>query len=566
MKEKRTTIFICLPNVEIRAYSTFTKKWLLPSIFFALFSFFSTAQVSTSIDTTTIRIGEEIQYTIEVEADSTALVLFPEGQSFQPMEVIESYQVDTTFGSEKIRLIKKYGLTQFDSGSYKVPSQRVMIDDRGYSTDSALVEVRDVLVDTTQQKMFDIKPAIEVDRPPFDLLSLLYWVLPILALIAIGYLLFRRKKLREERERQLPPYEEALAALQELDASEILKESRSKAYYSSLTEIVKRYIDREVDDTALESTSDELIERLMLHKDAGHFDFDTVTIKKLDEIFKRADLVKFAKMQQEKGQARADRTAIEEIINETHEAIPEPTEEELLENELYLEALEKKRQRRRWIQGIAAGVILVVLTGVVYGAITGFDNLRDKVLGNEMRELAEGRWYKSEYGNPAVIVQTPEVLMRRQMPSATDSIAPAPGNDYFEFGEFGDFFISISTTKGDLQPVGGQDQNLELAMEGILQSIESSGAINLVVKQESFSTEAGINGLKSYGDFNFKSPKGKINKNKAAYEILLFKQNNGLQAILVIYDKEDFYATQIKDRVINSVELEIKEPQQKQTS
>ena len=564
MKEQSTKTVFYIPAEGFKARYLSGLKFLLTSLFLALFSFASIAQVRTTIDTTTIRIGEEIQYTIEVEADSTALVLFPEGQTFQPMEVIESYPVDTTFGSEKNRLIKKYGLTQFDSGRYKLPSQRVMIDDRGFLTDSALVEVRDVPVDTLEQAMFDIKPAIEVDSPPFDFLKLLYWLLPILLLAGIGYFLFRRKKIREERERQLPPYEEALAALQELDASEILKENKSKAYYSSLTEIVKRYIDREVDDMALESTSDELIERLMLHKDAGHFDFDTATIKKLDEIFKRADLVKFAKMQQEAGQARADRAAIEDIINETHDAIPEPTEEELLENELYLEALEKKRRRRRWVQGIAAGVILVVLTGVVYGAVTGFDNLRDKVLGNEMRELAEGRWYKSEYGNPAVIVETPEVLMRREMPKASDTLPTASTDDYFEFGEFGDFFISISTTGGDPQLMAGQEQNLGLAMEGILQTIENNGAINLVVKEEAFETEAGFNGLKSYGDFNLKLPNGKINKHKAAYEILLFKQNNGLQAILVIYDKEDFHATQIKNRVINSVELEIKESQQKQ--
>ena len=80
-----------------------------------LFLFFkvclSQAQVSSSIDTTLIRIGEEIIYSIQVEVDSTALVLFPEGQSFNPLEVIDSYDIDTTRLQDKIRLIKKYGLT-----------------------------------------------------------------------------------------------------------------------------------------------------------------------------------------------------------------------------------------------------------------------------------------------------------------------------------------------------------------------------------------------------------------------------------------------------------------------
>jgi hypothetical protein len=123
---------------------------------FMLFLFFkvclSQAQVSSSIDTTLIRIGEEIIYSIQVEVDSTALVLFPEGQSFNPLEVIDSYDIDTTRLQDKIRLIKKYGLTQFDSGSYTLPSQRVVINNKPFNTDSINLEVFNVLVDTTKQK------------------------------------------------------------------------------------------------------------------------------------------------------------------------------------------------------------------------------------------------------------------------------------------------------------------------------------------------------------------------------------------------------------------------------
>ena len=164
-----------------------------------LFLFFkvclSQAQVSSSIDTTQIRIGEEIIYSIQVEADSTALVLFPEGQSFTPLEVIDSYDIDTTRLQDKIRLIKKYGLTQFDSGSYTLPSQRVVINNKSFNTDSVNVEVANVVVDTTKQKMFHIKPAFEVEEPGFDFEKLLYWIAPILLIIGIvAFLFFRRRK------------------------------------------------------------------------------------------------------------------------------------------------------------------------------------------------------------------------------------------------------------------------------------------------------------------------------------------------------------------------------------
>ena len=35
-----------------------------------------------------------------------------------------------------INLIKKYGLTQFDSGRYTIPKQKVLIGDKEFYTDS----------------------------------------------------------------------------------------------------------------------------------------------------------------------------------------------------------------------------------------------------------------------------------------------------------------------------------------------------------------------------------------------------------------------------------------------
>lgn len=542
---------------EILSFRAIARNLFFIAPFVSVFS-----QVTSKVDTTLMRIGEEIKYTIEVEADSTDLVLFPEGQSFSPLEMIESYKVDTSFANAKFRLIKRYGLTQFDSGAYTIPSQRVMINDRKFDTDSVKVEVRDVPVDTTKQKMFDIKPAIEVNSSPFDFLKLLYWLLPLLVIAGVVYYFFRRKKLKEERDKQLPPYEEAMVALKKLDASEFLKENKSKAYYSSLTEIVKRYIDREVDDKALESTSDELIERLLLHKDSGHFDFDQEMIRKLDAILKRADLVKFAKFQQELSQATSDRKTIEEIINETHEAIPEPTEEEMAENEAYLELLAKRKNRKQWIYGITGSVATVVIGLAIYGSITGFDNLKDKIFGNDMRELAEARWYRSEYGNPAVIIETPEVLKR-----ISDSVAPQLHETVKQMSVFstGDlrepFFMTVSTMQ--LYPTN-EEIDLNAALDGTLSELDNRGAKNMIVKREDFETEKGIKGLKAYGDFNVQVSESRMLKEKSSYELLIFAQQGGVQTVLLVYQDDGNYAEQIKNRIINSVELEITNEGEKQ--
>ncbi|MFT5078775.1 BatD family protein [Patiriisocius sp. Uisw_047] len=519
---------------------------------FLFTSFSSFGQVQATLDTTSIRIGEELTYTMIVEADTTDLVVFPEGQQFLPMEVIESYKLDTILNNSRYRFIKKYGLTQFDSGRYQIPAQRVIINNKQFKTDTMTVEVRDVLVDTTKQKMFTIKDKIDVDSPPFDFLKLLLWLLPILALIgAVAYIFFRRKKLREAQEEDLPPYEEAIDALHKLDDSQLLIQNKSKEYYSILTEIVKRYLDREVDDMALESTTDELIERLSAHKKLGHFDFDATMIKDLELVLKRADLVKFAKMQQASGQLEADRRTLELIINDTHEAIPEPTEEELLEDELYKEEQYKKRIRKNWM--IAIGSILIAgLFAIAIGiGVYGYSAVRDFVFGNDMRELQEDRWVKSEYGIPSVIMETPEVLIRVPMEYEENEQAAIKSTDAFAYGSLtDDLYIMVNT----IQYNSEQKIDPDATIEAGLNKIELGGASNFIVKKDAFETPNGIAGVRAIGTFNIKKGSG---FREQEYQYVVFGQPGALQQVVIVNNKQNLYAKQIVERIINSLEIEL---------
>ena len=535
-----------------------SNQYVLKNIFglsLLFIGYITNAQVISSIDTAQIRVGEEIIYSIQVETDSTDLVLFPEGQSFNPMEVIESYEPDTTRYQDKIRLIKKYGLTQFDSGNYTLPSQRIVINNEPFNTDSVQVQVANVVVDTTQQKMFHIKPAFEVEAQDFDFYSAFQWILSILVFLVLGlfFYLKRKKRKREETQQQLPPYEEAIKALQELDHSFFLKNNNSKRYYTSLTEILKTYIGREVDDSALESTSKELIERLTLHKDSGNYDFDNATIKKIDKILTRADLIKFAKMKEQEGQAKVDRAVVEDIINETKEIIPEPTEEELLQNQLYLEKLRKKELKNKRIKIALGALATVVVAILIFGSIKGFDELKDKTLGNEMRNLSEGRWIKSEYGSPLIVLETPQVLVRVEDSLVFKSTA-IKRKSLFTFGEIKEpFFIRVSSIKFNQE----QQLGLEPSLDMSLVLLEKLGAKNLLVKRDDFETENGIKGIRAYGDFYLEASENKVLKKKSSYELLLFAQENGLQEILVVYQDDGRFAENIKDRIINSIELEV---------
>jgi len=123
-------------------------------IIFLFFStnLFSQKLVETKIDVTKNKIGAQFNLTLKTEVDTLSQVTFPKGKNFGKLEVIRDYVIDTIKKGSRYELIKKYGLTQFDSGKYYVPSLRVLIDKKMFLTDSILVEVANVQVDTLRQK------------------------------------------------------------------------------------------------------------------------------------------------------------------------------------------------------------------------------------------------------------------------------------------------------------------------------------------------------------------------------------------------------------------------------
>ena len=99
-----------------------------------------------------------------------------------------------------------------------------------------------------------------------------------------------------------------------------------------MTEIVKNYFEEDVSLDALESTSQELINKLELLKNSGRLSLKPKTIDEFRSVLETADLVKFAKTNPGPDIAFADKNVLEKILIDTKEAIPEPTEEELMKN------------------------------------------------------------------------------------------------------------------------------------------------------------------------------------------------------------------------------------------
>lgn len=538
---------------KIMSYSD-VKLWLL-GVVIMLSSFVANAQVKSAIDSTSIKIGEQITYHIQVETDSTQLVVFPEGQTFSPLEMIESYDVDTLRNKDKFNLIKKYGLTQFDSGHYTIPRQKIIIGEKTFFTDSLKVEVNNVLVDTTKQGLYDIKPLIQVKKPVSNWWKYLLLVLFIIAFVAFAlyWFIWRKKPLTEAEEiALLPPYDRAKLALKKLDESQYLENSEMKSYYSELTFIIRRYLEEKVYDRALESTTDELITRLNLLKDANKIELSKDDIKNLESILKRADLVKFAKSAVDVELAKLDRETIDVEIDHVKEALPEPTEEEKLQDAQYLAELERKSKRKKVIITVAISLFLLLATLTGFSIKYGFGYVKDTIIGHASKELLEGEWVTSDYGVPPVTISTPKVL-RRTTPELPEELAQQMDVTQFSYGSLIDRFnIVVTTTK--LKNAGENKIDIKQSIDYNLKMIESAGAQNILTKSEKFSTPNGAEGLKVFGTLDLPVPNSdKLQKGN--YVILGFTSGNVIQQIILSWKLDDMYADKIVERILNSVEL-----------
>ena len=304
-------------NLNISSDLKLEKKTFL-LFYFLLASFLLSTvsyaqEVKVEVDTMNIRIGEQFKYQISV--NDTANVIIPKLENLKGLEIVEDIPTDTLDRN----LIKKYLLTGFDSGAFYIPSQQVFIRNRAYITDSILINVATVAIDTTKQKMFPIK-AIQSEPFTFDdFIPYLIWVILGLLLIAglIYYLKTRKKDEGEEGEviRAIPPFEEAIERLQKLDEKLLWQNNQVKQYYSELTEIIRAYIEKELKIPALESTTDELIETLRDFNDAKTIETSREVIKKLKELLSEADLVKFAKSKPLSHEIEEDRRDAEDVLN-----------------------------------------------------------------------------------------------------------------------------------------------------------------------------------------------------------------------------------------------------------
>lgn len=529
------------------------KNYIYIVLFFFCAIAWAQKPLSYKLDRTKIKLGEEIILTLETKTDTLSSVVFPDVQNFGAMEVIESYKTDTLLDGFQRHLIKKYGISYYDSASIVLPKIPVYINSKPFFTDSIFIEIMPVEVDTLKQQMHDIKDVLAAD----DIKSNWWkWVLGflLLALIAVGvfYYIKKRKQNKPEEEVFKTPFEKARFLLKKLNHKDLVEQNEVKVFYSELTDILRDYIEDTLDVPAKESTTNDLINLLRQTAKKRKLPFGKITLAELEKVLKEADLVKFAKSKPLEFELEAHKQKIESSILDIQKSLPEVSEvsEDEINEQMRLE-LEQKRKRKRTIWTIVISSLVIVLTAIILLFTVGQNWLRDNYIGHTTKSLLNVEWTTSTYGYPGVTIETPKVLMRLN----TDKQLQLPGIQEmatFAYGSlFENFYITINTTT--------YNQEVELSIEGAvemqLKIMEQQGMQNMLLKTDDYQLQGGMEGKRVHGSVDYVEPISKI-KTKMYFQSLVFKQNQAIQQIMFLRNDKDENAELLIDRMIKSIELQ----------
>src|ERR1035437_13718 len=266
-------------------------------------SFGQEVNIKSSFDSSRIYVGDQIQFTITIDKPSNLGLSLPifKDTLCKNIEIISGPRVDSSaIQNGRIKIIEKYLITSFDSGRYQVKPFFAEAKNEGgmkrFYSDYSILEVMRVKIAPadTASKIFDI---IRPYNAPLTFAEVLPWILIITLVGIIAWLavrfLWKLKKSDSGAETYIPPEPAHVIAFRELEKlknEELWQKGEVKKYYTTLTGILRRYLENRFRVFSLELTTAETLESLIktgFKKNGSYND--------LKAVLTGADLVKFAK-------------------------------------------------------------------------------------------------------------------------------------------------------------------------------------------------------------------------------------------------------------------------------
>jgi hypothetical protein len=273
-------------------------------------------EIKSSVDMAEAYIGDLITYQITITCDSTIqLVPPPIGANLGEFDV-KDYQADveTKLKDGRVQSQTTFVLSTFTTGDHIIPPLPIMFimpdsTRRVMLAEGIPIKIKSLLANAGDS--VDIKPL----KPPyaFKRSYVAYYIfggalILLLALAGYSWYRWRRRKVAEQPVDLRPAWEIAFEKLAFLREKKLLEDGKHKEFYLELTEIVRAYLGRMYDLTALDMTTTEFLELL------GELTLPDGLHDRVSKFLHHADLVKFAKYVPEPGRSQQEYEIAHDIV------------------------------------------------------------------------------------------------------------------------------------------------------------------------------------------------------------------------------------------------------------
>ncbi len=283
--------------------------WLV-ILLVALNNIFAQGQIKTTLNPDTVSFAKPANLKIQLIVPKGQKIRYPELKSHIITKQLgySTISVDTNQTHDKLIINYLVQIIPFKDSVVKVPSLPFQIGSNLLMSDSFLLYVKPIEIDTAQLakidtsqliKIFDVTKPLKAPLTLKELWLRYRYVLFGLLLLVVLYFILRylykkylanREKQIQPEETQLEPDELALERLTKLKDAKLYQQGKYKDFYSELSEILRQYVELRYHINALELTTSEL-ETLL----STGIIFDKELAEGFLRVLKNADLVKFAK-------------------------------------------------------------------------------------------------------------------------------------------------------------------------------------------------------------------------------------------------------------------------------
>ena len=255
------------------------------------------AQLKTSVDATTVTIGDVVTVKLSVKHPETLKIAFPPvGTSLGEWTVRSSKPLaPTKLADGSVEDTLELQLAAYKTGDFEIPALNVETvktsgEKEVLASEPIKIAVQSVLTGN-QDTLKDLKPQaeIEADYKPFLFL--------LAALASAAYLVYRLVQYLKRRKRAPIPKPErvrsaeeiAREAIERLLARKLVEQGHLKQFYLELSEIIKRFLGSKLGVHSLERTTEEFT------RDLRAVSVPSAEYRMIREFLEDCDLVKFAK-------------------------------------------------------------------------------------------------------------------------------------------------------------------------------------------------------------------------------------------------------------------------------